>query len=95
MIDHFNYGKLCNVVSKEVGEEYTYFAFHDIDMLPMNDECDYGYPESPTHLATNVEAHDYKLPYPQYFGGVVLISREDFEKLMDIQMNIGDMVLKI
>ena len=76
----FNYGKLCNIVSKEVGKEYTYFAFHDIDMLPMNDECDYGYPESPTHLATNVEAHDNKLPYPQYFGGVILISREDFEK---------------
>ena len=75
----FNYGKLCNVVSKELGKEYTYFAFHDIDMLPMNDECDYGYPESPTHLATNVEAHDNKLPYPQYFGGVVLISREDFK----------------
>lgn len=77
----FNYGKLCNVVSKEVSEEYTYFAFHDIDMLPINDECDYGYPESPTHLATNVEAHDNKLPYPQYFGGVVLISRDDFEKV--------------
>ena len=77
----FNYGKLCNVVCKEIGEEYTYFAFHDVDMLPINDECDYGYPESPTHLATNVEAHDYKLPYPQYFGGVVLISREDFEEV--------------
>ena len=77
----FNYGKLCNVVVKEVGEEYNYFAFHDIDMLPINDECDYGYPESPTHLATNVEAHYNKLPYPQYFGGVVLISREDFEKV--------------
>jgi hypothetical protein len=75
----FNYGKLCNVVTKEVGKEYTYFAFHDIDMLPMNDECDYGYPDSPTHLATNVEAHNNELPYPQYFGGVVLISREDFE----------------
>jgi hypothetical protein len=75
----FNYGKLCNIVTKEIGEEYTYFAFHDIDMLPMNDECDYGYPDSPTHLATNVEAHNNKLPYPQYFGGVILISREDFE----------------
>jgi hypothetical protein len=75
----FNYGKLCNIVSKEVGKEYTYFAFHDIDMLPMNDECDYTYPESPTHLATNVEAHDNKMPYPQYFGGVNVISREDFE----------------
>lgn len=75
----FNYGKLCNVVTKEIGEEYTYFAFHDIDMLPISDECDYSYPDSPTHLATNVEAHDNKLPYPQYFGGVVLINRDDFE----------------
>lgn len=75
----FNYGKLCNVVVKEISEEYTYFAFHDIDMLPLSDECDYGYPDSPTHLATNVEAHNNELPYPQYFGGVILISREDFE----------------
>lgn len=75
----FNYGKLCNVVVKEIPQDYTYFAFHDIDMLPMNDECDYSYPDSPTHLASNVEAHGGKLPYPQYFGGVVLISREDFE----------------
>jgi len=75
----FNYGKLCNAVVKEIAKEYTYFAFHDIDMLPIDDECDYGYPDSPTHLATNVEAHNNELPYPQYFGGVVLISREDFE----------------
>lgn len=76
----FNYGKLCNSVVKEVGKEYTYFCFHDIDMLPLSDECDYGFPDSPTHLATNVEAHDEVLPYSQYFGGVILISREDFEK---------------
>ena len=75
----FNYGKLCNVVTKEIGEEYTYFAFHDIDMLPISDDCDYSYPYEPTHLSTNVEAHENKLPYPQYFGGVVLINREDFE----------------
>jgi hypothetical protein len=76
----FNYGKLCNIVVKELPQEYTYFAFHDIDMLPINDDCDYGYPEAPIHLATQVQVHDYKLPYVQYFGGVVLISREDFEK---------------
>lgn len=75
----FNYGKLCNVVTKEIGEEYTYFAFHDIDMLPISDECDYSYPDDPIHLATKVQAHENKLPYPQYFGGVVLINREDFE----------------
>jgi len=75
----FNYGKLCNVVVKEISDEYTYFAFHDIDMLPISDECDYSYPDEPTHLATNVESHNNKLPYPQYFGGVILINREDFE----------------
>lgn len=75
----FNYGKICNSVVKEIPHEYTYFAFHDIDMLPISDDCVYSFPDSPTHLATNVEAHENKLPYPQYFGGVVLISREDFE----------------
>ena len=75
----FNYGKLCNIVTKEIGEEYTYFAFHDIDMLPISDECDYSYPDDPIHLATKVQVHENKLPYPQYFGGVILINREDFE----------------
>ena len=75
----FNYGKLCNIVVNEIPKDYTYFCFHDIDMLPLTDDCDYGYPETPIHLATNVEAHGNKLPYPQYFGGVILINREDFE----------------
>ena len=61
----------------------------------MNDECDYSYPDSPTHLSVNIEVHENKLPYPQFFGGVVLISREDFENSMDIQMNIGVMDFKI
>jgi len=75
----FNYGKLCNAVINEISDEYTYFCFHDVDMLPLTDDCDYGYPETPIHLATNVEAHNNELPYPQYFGGVILINREDFE----------------
>ena len=76
----FNYGKLCNIVVNEISKEYTYFAFHDIDMLPIDDSCDYAFPLEPTHLATKVQVHENKLPYPQYFGGVILISREDFEE---------------
>ena len=75
----FNYGKLCNIVTKEIGDEYTYFVFHNVDMLPIDDECDYSYSDIPIHLASQVQVHNYKLPYVQYFGGVVLISREDFE----------------
>ena len=74
----FNYGKLCNIVVKELPEEYTYFAFHDID-IPIDDDCDYSYPMEPIHLATKVQSHGYKLPYPQYMGGVLVINREDFE----------------
>ena len=37
----FNYGKLCNSVVKELDVEYNYFCFHDIDMLPVSDDCDY------------------------------------------------------
>ena len=33
----------------------------------------------PTHLVTQVQSHGYKLPYPQYMGGVLVINREDFE----------------
>lgn len=75
----FNYGKLCNTVVKELDSEYNYFCFHDIDMLPISDECDYSWPDVPLHLATNVEAHNNELPYPQYMGGVLLVNREDFE----------------
>lgn len=75
----FNYGKLCNAVVKELDEEYNYFCFHDIDMLPITDDCDYSYVDEPTHLANNVEVHNNELPYPQYMGGVLLVNREDFE----------------
>ena len=83
----FNYGKLCNVAFTLINKnepdyhEYDYFCFHDVDMLPMTDDCDYSYVDDPIHMAVEVEAHDNKLPYSQYFGGVVLFNKEDFEHI--------------
>src|SRR5690348_11136387 len=59
----FNRGKLLNIGFIEfVGE---YYAFHDVDMLPIR--ADYSYPESPTHIATEVEQFGFQMPFPEYF----------------------------
>jgi predicted glycosyltransferase involved in capsule biosynthesis len=74
----FNRAKLLNVGYKE-SEEFDYFAFHDVDMLPI--DSDYSYIDCPTHLATRAEQFGFRLPYDGYFGGVTLFDRESFVKI--------------
>jgi len=78
----FNRGTMKNIAAKHAFEDgCDYVAFHDVDMLPENDSCDYSYPEKyPTHIATAVSKYKYKLNYEQYFGGVVLFNKEHIEK---------------
>jgi hypothetical protein len=57
-----------------------YVAWHDVDMLPHED-VDYSYPsENPIHIATKLSKYNYGLGYDQYFGGVVLFTKEQAEK---------------
>jgi hypothetical protein len=57
-----------------------YIAWHDVDMLP-HEECDYSYPEeTPIHIATKLSKYQYGLGYDQYFGGVVLFTKEQAER---------------
>lgn len=72
----FNRGKLLNIGFLEARGEY--YAFHDVDMLPI--QSDYSFPSCPTHLATKAEQFGYRMPYAEYFGGVTLFNRADFEK---------------
>lgn len=74
----FNRAKLLNIGFKE-SESFDYFAFHDVDMLPI--DSDYSFPEGPTHLASEVEQFGWKLPYDGYFGGVTLFDKESFLKI--------------
>jgi hypothetical protein len=73
----FNRGKLLNVGFSLERERCDYVCFHDIDMLPL-EECDYSMPRATTHLAGQVEVYDFKMPYPEYLGGVVLALKDDF-----------------
>jgi hypothetical protein len=71
---------------KNVAAEYAfkdgcdYVAWHDVDML-AHEEADYSYPEEyPIHIATKLSKYNYSLGYDQYFGGVVLFTKEQVEK---------------
>ena len=77
----FNRGMMKNIAAKYAIEEgCDYVAFHDVDMLPY-EESDYSYPnQNPIHIATKLSKYHYGLGYDQYFGGVVLFSKEHLEK---------------
>lgn len=88
----FNRSLMKNVpfiVAKEQG--YDYFAFHDVDMLPEDDTCDYSYPKDhPVQIATYLSQWDYNLRDVEYFGGCVLFTREQFEKVNGYNPNYWD-----
>jgi len=76
----FNRGKLLNAGYKyAVDMGCDYFVFHDIDMLP--EDVDYSYSDKPLHLATHLQEHDYETTFFDYFGGVTMFTKEDFESI--------------
>ena len=77
----FNRGAMKNIAAKYAFEDgCDYIAWHDVDMIP-NEECDYSYPnETPIHIATQLSKYNYGMSYPEYFGGVVLFTKEQVEK---------------
>jgi len=74
----FNRGKLLNVGYKyALDKGCDYFVFHDVDMLP--EDVDYSYTDKPLHLATHLQEHDYETTFFDYFGGVTMFNKQDFE----------------
>jgi hypothetical protein len=77
----FNRGALLNIGSLLVPAA-DYIAFHDVDMLPVDSTCDYSTPVTGIcHLAGRVEQFGYGLPYRNYCGGVLLVSRIAFSAI--------------
>jgi hypothetical protein len=79
-LNGFNRGKLLNVGGVLLKDKYSYIALHDVDMLVVKSTADYSFPNNPTHLATRCSQFQYKMPYAEYFGGVLLIKTDDFIK---------------
>ncbi|XP_065199185.1 beta-1,4-galactosyltransferase 7-like [Sycon ciliatum] len=77
----FNRGALIDVgfvVAREAGCDYM--AMHDVDLLPLNLELDYGFPaKGPFHVAAP-HLHP-KYHYKTFIGGIVIMTQEQFEKV--------------
>ena len=88
-----NKGKLFNIGYMLHKDRFDYFCFHDSDLIPVSDECDYSYEEKPISLVSmrnKIEFGDqekvqnfnnYTLPYEEYFGGATLFSKEHFKEV--------------
>ena len=77
----FNRGIMKNIAAKHAFDDgCDYIAWHDVDMIP-NEDCDYSYPkDNPIHIATKLSKYNYGMSYPEYFGGVILFTKEQVEK---------------
>lgn len=48
----FNRGQLINIgflTAAKAGADYV--AMHDVDLIPLNDDLSYAYPDDPMHIA--------------------------------------------
>jgi hypothetical protein len=77
----FNRGAMKNIAAEYAfNDGCDYIAWHDVDML-THEDADYSYPEdNPIHIATKLSKYQYGLGYDQYFGGVVLFTKEQAER---------------
>ncbi|XP_036873172.2 beta-1,4-galactosyltransferase 7 isoform X3 [Manis javanica] len=81
-VDHFRFNRaaLINVGFLESGNSTDYIAMHDVDLLPLNEELDYGFPEAgPFHVASP-ELHPL-YHYKTYVGGILLLSKQHYQLL--------------
>ena len=76
----FNRAKLLNAGFSLYQDANAYFCFHDVDLLPESESCDYSYPVVPTHLSAYCSQFEYKFN-PTYFGGIVLVNKKDFRRV--------------
>jgi hypothetical protein len=78
----FNRGLMKNIAAKHAFDDgCNYIVWHDIDMVPEDDSCDYSFPnDNPQHIAVRISQSDYQLKYEEYFGGAVVFSKEQVER---------------
>jgi len=73
----FNRGSLANAAFKIFNPDYL--CVHDVDMIPI--DANYFSEADVTHLATKVEQFGFKMPYPNYLGGVTIFKNSAFKDI--------------
>lgn len=74
----FNRGALANVGYSIAKNETDYICIHDVDLLPLNSNLSYAYPDNgPYHLSSPEYHPQYN--YRKYIGGILLINNRHYE----------------
>ena len=78
--NRFNRGCLLNIGFDICKDNFEYFIFHDVDLIPNNELIPYYgiYPSKPIHLANVWKKYGVG---GKYFGGVNSFNRKDFMKV--------------
>lgn len=59
-----------------------YLVMHDVDLLPLNSQLNYSYPdESPYHISAP-DIHPL-YHYKKFVGGILMMTREHFKKVRE------------
>ena len=79
----FNRASLMNVGFLEALRDFDWscFIFHDVDHLPEDARNFYSCTENPRLMAAAVDRWNYEMLYPTYFGGVVSMKKEQYQKI--------------
>jgi glycosyl transferase family 7 (putative galactosyltransferase) len=77
----FNKGMMMNIGFIYAEHRADAFNIADVDMLAVEGHVDYSFPRAATHLASAVSQFGYKMPYPVYFGGHVLVTAEQMRSV--------------
>lgn len=80
----FNRAKLFNVGVTEIlriHNDTCCFIFHDVDLLPLDQRNLYMCSYRPRHLSSSVNTLRFNLLYPELFGGVIAVTKEQFESI--------------
>ncbi|KAL3864202.1 hypothetical protein ACJMK2_005907 [Sinanodonta woodiana] len=81
-IDNFRFNRayLINVGFQLSHNECDYIAMHDVDLLPLNVNLSYSYPDKgPFHVSAPGLHPVYN--YPTFIGGILLINNKHFEMI--------------
>lgn len=79
----FNRASLINVGHMESDNDTDYIAMHDVDLLPQNEDLDYGFPEEgPFHVASP-ELHPL-YHYKTYVGGILLLTKKHYQMVRNL-----------
>lgn len=74
----FNRGLMFNAGVWYAGMNSDTFVLHDVDLLPLNDTCQYDPAVAPAHLSGKMPQLRGKAPANDMCGGVFMIKREQF-----------------